>query len=317
MKSLIRSILKKIYQIKKNKKNNLLKKIASETQKVTLLDIGSAGGIEPRWEPIKGELHYIGVEPNQRSSRELKNRSDFKKYEIVNSVIWSEKKEICFNLCNKPEVSSVFKPNLEFLDLFPDSKRFEIIRTVDFKSTTLDYELQEIEVDFAKIDIQGGELFALMGMENHLSRCVGLEIEAEFALVYEGQPLFGDLQKYLQSNGFEFIDFTSLHRWERNQLNNYGQCIFSDGLWMRTPEYIAKNLPQKYLEYILICSLYGRYDLANEIIEIVKPRLPLDYKKSLNKLIKIQRQTRSYHYYLNLFIKWLSGENEANMHLIY
>ena len=317
MKSLIKSILKKIWQRKINRKNNLLKEIAKETRKITLLDIGSAGGIQPRWKPITEELHYVGVEPDQRSSEKLIKRSDFKGYEIINSVIWSQKKEICFNLCNKPEVSSVFKPNRKFLDLFPDPKRFEIINTIDFKSTTLDYELKEIEVDFAKIDIQGGELYALKGMENHLSKCIGLEIEAEFALVYEGQPLFGDLQIYLQRIGFEFIDFTSLHRWERKQLNNYGQCIFSDGLWMRTPEYIAKNLPQKYLEYILICSLYGRYDFANAIIEMIKPKLSLDYKKSLNKLIKIQRRTRTYHYYLNLFIKLISGESEANMHLIY
>lgn len=317
MKSLIRSILKKIWQRKINKKNNLLKKIAKETQKITLLDIGSAGGIEPRWEPIKEELHYIGVEPDERSSKKLIKRSDFKEYKIIHSVIWNQKKEICFNLCNKPEVSSVFKPNRQFLDLFPDPQRFEIISTIDFKSTTLDYELKEIEVDFVKIDIQGGELYALMGMENHLSKCIGLEIEAEFALVYEGQPLFGDLQTYLQSIGFEFIDFTSLHRWERKKLNNYGQCIFSDGLWMRTPEYIAKNLSDKYLEYILICSLYGRYDFANEIIKITKPKLSPDYKQALNKLIRIQRRTRAYHYYLNLFIKLISGENEANMHLIY
>ena len=317
MKSLIRSILKKVWQRKINKKNNLLRKLAKETQNITLLDIGSAGGIEPRWKPIAEELHFIGIEPDQRSSIELIKKCDFKKYQIINSVIWSDKKEISFNLCNKPEVSSVFKPNRKFLDLFPNSQRFEIIKTLDLKSTTLDNELKTIEIDFAKIDIQGGELYALMGMENHLSKCIGLEVEAEFSVVYEGQPLFGDLQKYLQSIGFEFIDFTSLHRWERKQLNNYGQCIFSDGLWMRTPEYIAKHLPHKYLEYILVCSLYGRYDLANEIIEIVKPKLTMSYKKTLNKLIKIQKRTRTYHYYFNLFIKFISGNHELNMHLIY
>ena len=86
---------------------------------------------------------------------------------------------------------------------------------------------------------------------------------------------------------------------------------------MRTPEYIAKHLPHKYLEYILVCSLYGRYDLANEIIEIVKPKLTMSYKKTLNKLIKIQKRTRAYHYYFNLFIKFISGNHELNMHLIY
>ena len=45
MKSLIRSILKKVWQRKINKKNNLLRKLAKETQNITLLDIGSAGGM--------------------------------------------------------------------------------------------------------------------------------------------------------------------------------------------------------------------------------------------------------------------------------
>ena len=317
MKSLIRSILKEIWQRKINRKNNLLKKLVREIKKITLLDIGSAGGISPRWESFKQNLHYIGIEPDQRSSEKLSKGFDYKDYQIINSVIWSQRKEISFNLCNKPEVSSVLKPNRQFLNLFPDPKRFEIIKTIDSKSTTLDYELKEIEVDFAKLDIQGGELDALLGMEKTLLKCIGLEIEVEFAVVYEGQPLFGDLQKYLQNIGFEFIDFTSIHRWERKELNNYGQCIFSDGLWMRTPEYIAKNLPQKYLEYIFICSLYGRYDFANRMIEIVKPKLSLDFKESLSKLIRIQSRTRFYHYYLNLFLKWIAGDNEANMHLIY
>ena len=83
MKSLIRSILKKVWQRKINKKNNLLRKLAKETQNITLLDIGSAGGIEPRWKPIAEELHFIGIEPDQRSSIELIKKCDFKKYQIL------------------------------------------------------------------------------------------------------------------------------------------------------------------------------------------------------------------------------------------
>ena len=83
-------------------------------------------------------------------------------------------------------------------------------------------------------------------MENSL-KCIGLEIEVEFALVYEGQPLFGDLPKYFNI-GFEFIDFTSIHRWERKELNNYGQCIFSDGFDVR------QNILQKI--YLKILRIY-------------------------------------------------------------
>ena len=96
MKSLIRSILKEIWQRKINRKNNLLKKLAREIKKITLLDIGSSGDIEPRWLPIAETLNYIGVEPDERTSCFLTNIHNCKNYRIINSVIWSEKKTNIF-----------------------------------------------------------------------------------------------------------------------------------------------------------------------------------------------------------------------------
>ena len=56
-------------------------------------------------------------------------------------------------------------------------------------------------------------------MENHLSDCLGLELEVEFSQLYLNQPLFGDLKKFLNNKDFEFIDFTNLIRWERKVHN--------------------------------------------------------------------------------------------------
>ena len=103
-----------------------------------------------------------------------------------------KKKQISFNLCKKPEVSSVFKPNNEFLERFPEAERFEIVDINSSESSTLDIELGNIQIDFVKLDIQGSELFALMGMQNQLSSCLGLEIEVEFSSLYKKQPLFGE-----------------------------------------------------------------------------------------------------------------------------
>tara|TARA_Y100001968_G_scaffold262504_1_gene250812 strand:+ start:344 stop:1297 length:954 start_codon:yes stop_codon:yes gene_type:complete len=317
MKSLLKKITRKIWKVRKHKKCILLHEIAKESDALTLLDIGSAGGIEPRWLTIAEELNYIGVEPDERSSSSLSNLYNCKNYKIINSVVWSNKTAIPFNLCRKPQVSSVFKPNNEFLDRFPDAKRFEIVNTTSFESSTLDIQLGDIQVDFVKLDIQGGELFALMGMQKHLSSCLGLEIEVGFSKLYKKQPLFGEVYNYLNDLGFEFIDFTNLCRWERNAHNSYGQCIFGDGLWMRSPEDIAKNYSNKYLEYILICSLYGRYDLVTRIIEIMKPKLSKKYKITLDNLIKSQKQTRLSNLLFNYFIKFMSAEDTTRTHLIY
>ena len=52
MKTLFIRILKKIFKVRRNKKNILLREIAKESDSLTLLDIGSAGDIEPRRIPI-------------------------------------------------------------------------------------------------------------------------------------------------------------------------------------------------------------------------------------------------------------------------
>ena len=102
MKTLIRSILKEIWERKINRKKNLLKKLAREIKKITLLDIGSAGGISPRWSPITKNLHYIGIEPDQRSSEKLSEGFDFKDYQIINQLFGAKEKK-SLNLAINPK----------------------------------------------------------------------------------------------------------------------------------------------------------------------------------------------------------------------
>ena len=98
MNSFLKRIIRKVWKARKNKKIILLREIAKESSSLTLLDIGSAGDIEPRWIPIAEALNYIGVEPDARSSCLLSNSHNCRSYKIINSVIWSEKKEISFIL---------------------------------------------------------------------------------------------------------------------------------------------------------------------------------------------------------------------------
>ena len=193
----------------------------------------------------------FGLEPDKRSSRKLNNKFGCKKYEIIENVIWSNQDEITFYLCKKPKVSSTFIPNEEFIKNFPDSKRFQIIDSFKTKTSTIDNELPNRIVDFVKIDIQGAELKALQGMENLIKNCLGFELEIEFTEIYKSQPLFGEIDSFLKDRGFEFIDFTNLYRWDRKNYNSYGQCIFGDGIWLRTPEFVVNNCKEKYKKYII------------------------------------------------------------------
>ncbi len=317
MNLFIKRILKKLFEIRRINKNYHLNKLAQLSKGISFLDIGAAGNIEPRWLDLSKNLAYIGVEPDSRSYKKLSNIYNCKKYEIINKVLWSKEDSIEFYLCNKPEVSSVFNPNKKFLNKFPDNKRFNIKENKYLKTSTLDIELGNREIDFAKFDIQGAEYEAIKGMENHLSDCVGLELEVEFSRIYEKQPLFGKVDKYLNKKGFEFIDFTNLIRWERKEFNSYGQCVFGDGLWLRSPEYIYEKLPKKYLKFITICALYGKFDLAIKMIELIEPKNKENIILIIKKLIRYQNKTRIINSIFKYLIKYINAQVTTTSHLIY
>jgi hypothetical protein len=51
---------------------------------------------------------------------------------------------------------------------------------------------------------------------------VGLEVEVEFAPLYEGQPLFPEVAAHLGARGFEFIDFPSTYSNARIRFGDRG-----------------------------------------------------------------------------------------------
>ena len=67
---------------------------------------------------------------------------------------------------------------------------------------------------------------------------MGLEVEVQIATLYKEASLFGEINDYLKSKDFVFIDFVNLCRWDRYAYNSYGQIAFGDGLWLRSPEYM-------------------------------------------------------------------------------
>jgi len=222
-----RMINRSLFELNKNDSNFSLK----------FVDVGAAGDIHPRWKRISKFLDYIGFEPDKRSSELLVKSQNCKSYKIYPYALWNKKQKLKFNLTKKPEVSSAFKPNYKFLNQFMNSERFKIESIIELDSIDLD-NLEIEGIDFIKMDVQGGELNIISGAENNLPKCIGLELEVEFNEIYENQPLFGDLQEKLSNYGFEFIDFVSLDRWERDDFNSFGQCVFGDALFLKSPEHM-------------------------------------------------------------------------------
>jgi len=216
---------------------------------------------------------------------------------ILNSALSDKEKEIVFNICNWQQVSSIYEPNMDILRLYKNPQRWEIKKKITMKTFPLNDVLKKnsiSEIDFMKIDTQGSELEILKGGTDYLDRIIGLEVESEFIEIYKNQPLFPEVDKFIQSNGFKLIDMRRTF-WKRNigsSSMNKGQLIFADLLYMRTPESVLniKGIcSSKVIKAIKVYLTYGYPDLSIELLNdannqgIIEDR---DYSR-ISNLIKI------------------------------
>ena len=139
-------------------------------EKIKIVDIGANPlldhisttgkiGEEPSYQKLLDTEYaeLIGFEPNESAYRDLlkKNTKNAKyfNYAIGNG---STKK---LNLCRGSGMTSTLKPLKKSMDVFKIYKKSaEIVKTINIETKKLD-EIEEIKnIDYLKIDIQGGEL---------------------------------------------------------------------------------------------------------------------------------------------------------------
>jgi FkbM family methyltransferase len=286
---------------------------------ISLVDIGAAGEIEPRFKPYSQFLNYIGFEPDERSRNNIYNRYEFKNYQILPHALASNVKSETFNLCSDPQVSSLLEPNTNFIDRFPNPGRFDVIKKLFVECVPLD-DIKISNIDFIKIDIQGAENNVLIGASSSLSSVLGLELEVEFSELYKNQFLFGDVCKTLNGHDLEFFDFVNICRWERNAHSGYGQCIFGDALFLRTPEsMIHHNLDiKKWSAYLSILIIYKRFDLIEVALCLLPPEFASEFEKFkelFSYLKKREIKVRRIHSFINRFLSLLGASYRS--HLIY
>ena len=285
-----------------------------------LIDIGAAGEIEPRWKPYSFIIKYFGFEPDPRSNENLNNiRRKFLDYKIFPTALADKEKVSEFYLCKKPEVSSLYEPNMSLLKNFPDNERFKVINNQKLETYSLDsYKI--INSDFIKIDVQGSELDILNGANDTLEKTFGLELEIEFLEIYKKQPLFGDVCKKLNEKGFQFIDFVNLARWERKEHNSFGQCIFGDALFLKTPDVLnlKKMNLSKICSYLTILLIYKRYDLIDLTLDMLDKKLRsnfFSFELALKKAKSRNKFVRKFVKFANKIAPFLG--NDYRFHLIY
>jgi FkbM family methyltransferase len=249
---------------------------------IVLIDVGSSGGLKANWKSVDTCLTVIGFEPDRRAFDALSTKNSSTQLKYLNTALSEHAGVVDFYLTKKQQLSSVFRSMHKFLDRYPNSDRFDIIEVVKIDVDSMYNQLRSAGinyVDFIKLDTQGSELLILKGAKDFLVDSVfGIETEVEFSQIYEGQPVFADVDSFLRGLGFELFDLAPCY-WVRKEWDfsrkTKGQAIFGDVLYLKTgaafERIIANNSKNgnekaKIIKAISICLIYKHIDYALQIL---------------------------------------------------
>ena len=282
--------------------NNLL------TDKILLLDIGAAGGINKRWEIISDNLSTSLVEPNIENAKILETKG----YNVIKNCFYREgNKELILYETKDKYCSSLLQPNKYYLNKFFNTERFNIINKIKVNSTTIDKEFKNSQIpNFIKIDTEGSELEILNGANLSLGNVMGIEIECVFNELRLSQPQFHEIKIFLEKYNFEFIDFLHITRWEQNKQRSFGIPQITDCLFFKKPELVFNEFKNNLInekilcQYLALLAIYNRSDILFFFIKNLNSKLINKYQlKNLYNLIDKKIAKLNYMERLLLFVK--------------
>lgn len=244
----------------------------------TYVDVGGRDGVGPPWLSIQDLIAVVGFEPDPEECERL-NRRSRPRHRALCAALSDHVGTADLHLARSRGASSLLKPNFAVLDHFPETARFATERTIQVECTTLDTLAQAgdlTQLDFLKLDVQGAELKVLEGGAGILpGELIGLESEVEFLPLYQGQPLFADIDAWVRQRlGFELMDIRTSY-WRRIATPTLGatkgQLVFGDALYFRSPEAVlAMARPQKVEAALVMAVAYGYFDYAVRVLTLAE-----------------------------------------------
>ncbi len=189
--------------------------ILDEPLRLEIVNVGASDMHDGIPEPYasllrRGHCRIVGFEPNQTEWEKLQisksPQEEFLPYALGDGNTHT------YRFCRFFGMNSLLEPN----HLWLDETHFHgqigtVIKTVEMKTKRLDDIPEIAHMDYLKMDIQGGELMVLENGVERLKKCLAVHTEVAFVPMYEGQPLFSEIELFLRKQGFVLHHFNRLH----------------------------------------------------------------------------------------------------------
>jgi len=192
--------------------------LSAADRRLDVADVGARWGVSDMWEPFGDRVRVWAFEPDAEECRRLQAsvpRPFDRRYVAV--ALGAADGEATLHLTEDPGGASLLPPSAAAIARHPALVGMRERDRVSIAIRRLDGWVAEAGVnaiDAMKVDVQGAELAVLEGAGDLLRSVRALEVEVEFNPLYEGQPLFGDIDRTLRERGFAL--------WRLGGLVHYG-----------------------------------------------------------------------------------------------
>lgn len=268
-------------------------------QTLTLLDIGARRGVWERFLPVAGHTDVVALEADVNECQRLQveatlHPQPWRSVRYLPVAVGAGEENRPFYVLRSENLSSLLRPNIELLQTYEDPHldRWEIrvvreVTTVPLDRLNERFDLPTDGTDFLKVDTQGSELEILeSGRGLVLDALVGVETEVEFMPVYEGQPLFADVDSFLRRQGFELYH---LDRFYAGGYRGYGkrQICWGNALYVKHPHAMAHRADraEKLRKSLVVALLYGLVEPALRLLALNSEWLPREDRERIRARI--------------------------------
>jgi len=246
--------------------------LLAEGETIHILDVGAALLEEPSYQCLldAGKARITGFEPDQQSREKLQQR--YGSSHVFYPHFVGAGGPATFHETNWSYTGSLYPPNTPLLAKFQHLEEVMQPVTCHAVQTVALNDLPQIsDVDFFKIDVQGGELSVFANAGRILKDVLVIQTEVEFVSLYQDQPLFADVDRFLRAAGFQFHTFQEVAGRafrplvpKASPFAPVRQLLWADAIyvadWMQLERLSSERL-RRYA--VLAHDLLHSYDLAH------------------------------------------------------
>ncbi len=153
----------------------------------------------------------LGFEPDARALAELERSfPDRERHRFLPHLVGNGARGV-FHATAWSQTASLLAPNRAMLDRY--QRVGELVQETGRSAVStvrLDDVVPPGAMDLLKIDVQGGEGRVFDGAAQRLSECLMVWTEVEFVPLYDGQPLFAEIDQQLRRHGLQFLRFVNI-----------------------------------------------------------------------------------------------------------